>query len=172
MYLHFLQTTAYQLINPDRRVRELHRRARSPTRPGSLCDMGTDSGGHNGSASASTGINIPCAGGRQGAAFMQSMTPDTSMGGFGGKHSQFYHHSSPSPPTFRRADTVDRQRGVSVRKPRKDLMVKGLDLLQLGLMFPHDNAVFQQSLNILKTVDAAALKANIVPPPRYYWYWR
>ncbi|VDN99172.1 unnamed protein product [Rodentolepis nana] len=172
MYLHFLQTTAYQLINPDRRVRELHRRARSPTRPGSLCDMGTDSGGHSRSIGAIGGVKIPCAAGFQCSALKQSMTPDTpSMGGFAGMHGQFYHHSSPSPPTFRRSDTVDRQRGVSVRKPRKDLMVKGLDLLQLGLMFPHDNAVFQQSLNILKAADAAALKANMAPTLRYYWYW-
>lgn len=164
MYLHFLQTTAYQLINPDRRVRELHQRARSPTRPGSLCDMGTGSG----SSGSGGGINIP--GRSQG--LVQSMTPDNLGMGFGRGHSQFYHHSSPSPPTFRRVDATDRQRGASARRPRKDLMVKGLDLLQLGLMFPHDNAVFQQSLNILKTADATAVKANIAPPPRYYWYWR
>ncbi|VDK37537.1 unnamed protein product [Taenia asiatica] len=166
MYLHFLQTTAYQLINPDRLVRELHRRARSPTRPGSLCDVGGGGGGGSGG------------GGRHGA--VQSMTPDAlGMGGGGtsgesggscGSHYHFYHHSSPSPPTFRRADTVDRQRCVA-RLPHKDLMVKGLDLLQLGLMFPRDNAVFQQSLNILKAVDAAACKANVPSPPKYYWYW-
>lgn len=168
MYLHFLQTTAYQLINPDRLVRELHRRARSPTRPGSLCDVG--SGGSGGGSGG---------GGRHGA--MQSMTPDAlGMGGGGasggsggscGSHYHFYHHSSPSPPTFRRNETVDRQRCIA-RLPHKDLMVKGLDLLQLGLMFPRDNAVFQQSLSILKAVDAAACKASVPPPPKYYWYWR
>ena len=158
MYLHFLQTTAYQLVNPDRLVRELHRRARSPTRPGSLCDM---SGGGVGRHE-----------------MIQSVTPDSvgkSVGGvFGGSRadrSYLYHHSSPSPPTFRRADAIDRQR-YSVRRSHKDLMVKGLDLLQLGLMFPYENTVFQQSLNILKAADAAAAKANLPPPPKYYWYWR
>ncbi|KAM7535437.1 hypothetical protein Aperf_G00000098196 [Anoplocephala perfoliata] len=164
MYLHFLQTTAYQVINPDRRVRELHRRARSPTRPGSLCDMGT---GGSSSSGSGGGINIP-GGGRQD--LTQSMTPDNLGMGFVGGHFQIYHHS-PSPPTFRRVDATDRQRGASVRRPRKDLMVKGLDLLQLGLMFPHDNAVFQQSLNILKSTDSTSTNASTAPPPRYYWYW-
>ena len=161
MYLHFLQTTAYQLVNPDRLVRELHRRARSPTRPGSLCDMeGRGSSRHD---------------------MIQSMTPDAlsrqvgSGGGVGGgsrtDRSYFYHHSSPSPPAFRRADAVDRQ-NRNMRCSHKDLMVKGLDLLQLGLMFPRENTVFQQSLNILKAADAAAAKANLPPPPKFYWYWR
>nr|CDS20121.1 apoptotic protease activating factor 1 [Echinococcus granulosus] len=167
MYLHFLQTTAYQLINPDRLVRELHRRARSPTRPGSLCDVGGGGGG---------GSN----GGEGRHSAMQSMTPDAlgmgsggaggGCGGSCGSHYHFCHHSSPSPPTFRRNDTGERQRCIA-RLPHKDLMVKGLDLLQLGLMFPRDNAVFQQSLNILKAVDAAACKASVPPPPKYYWYW-
>ncbi|VDD80977.1 unnamed protein product [Mesocestoides corti] len=155
MYLHFLQTTAYQLINPDRVVRELHRHARSPTRPGSLCDMSS----------------APRRGAVGAEHCRQSMTPDAFAAS---------HHSSPSPPTFRaaaasavraRADVVDRHR-YSVRLPRKDLMVKGLDLLQLGLMFPPDNAVFQQSLSLLGAGDAAVgLKQNVAVAPKYYWFW-
>nr|VZI37394.1 unnamed protein product [Spirometra erinaceieuropaei] len=158
-YLRFLQTTAYQLINPDSSVRALHIRARSPTRPGSLADV-------------TCGKDFLLAGciGLQ----RRSMTPDdgatsgldlstapASLVGGSVKHR--------SPSAFRsptRKDELDR-RVVSPKRVgmSKNLMIKGLDLVQLGLTLPHDNAIFQQSVNIISSSNSKDHRT-----PKYYWF--
>ncbi len=54
-------------------------------------------------------------------------------------------------------------------------MVKGVDLIQLGLMFPPENAVFKQSVNILKSAcdtTTSPAKAAIAEQSKQYWFWR
>lgn len=162
-YLRFLQTTAYQLINPDSSVRALHIRARSPTRPGSLADVTC---GKEFLLAGCTGLQRRSMTPDDGVAsgLNLSAAPASLLGGGGGGTGK---HRSPS--AFRspsRKDEPDR-RVVSPKRVgmSKNLMIKGLDLVQLGLTLPHDNAIFQQSVNIISSSNSKDHRT-----PKYYWF--
>ncbi|BHF71375.1 hypothetical protein SprV_0401443300 [Sparganum proliferum] len=161
-YLRFLQTTAYQLINPDSSVRALHIRARSPTRPGSLADVTC---GKDFLLAGCIGLQrrsmTPDDGGTSTSGLDLSTAPASLVSGGSVKHR--------SPSAFRsptRKDELDR-RVVSPKRVgmSKNLMIKGLDLVQLGLTLPHDNAIFQQSVSIISSSNSKDHRT-----PKYYWF--